>query len=274
MRRTFPILGILWLLTGTLMAQVTISPTSLFIDSKQRYATLLVLNGTDDPQEISVSYEFGYPVSDENGHVTMRYDDAATAESYSIAGWIRGFPKRFVLDPGKRQVVRLTVKPPRDLNDGVYWARVRTVSESLAPEVGAPNPDGITALIQFKFEQVTSVFYRTGDVSTGLAIRDAWTEEEEDKLAVIADLEKQGNAPYLGTMRVSLQDQAGNILQENMKFISVYFDGRQRLEMNTSDLKRGEYIVHVDFTGTRADIPDKELPASEPVTTVVGFVKP
>ena len=109
-------------------AQVTISPTSLFIDSKSKFATLLIMNGSEVAQEVKLSWEFGYPKTDEDGNIGMVYNDVKEEELHSAAGWIRGFPKSFVLEAGARQIVRITARAPRGLADGTYWSRLKTTS--------------------------------------------------------------------------------------------------------------------------------------------------
>ncbi|MBC8403506.1 MAG: hypothetical protein H8E14_18645 [Candidatus Marinimicrobia bacterium] len=253
------------------LAQVTISPTSLFIDNQRRFETLLVLNSTEDPQEVTISYQFGYPVSDSYGNLTMNYGDTELGDAYSAADWIKGFPKSFVLEPGKRQVVRLTAKPPNNLADGTYWTRLKTVSTNLTPTVGEPQQEKITAQISFKFEQITGVFYKSGDVTTGLDITAVRNEIVEQKLLVYADLDKAGNSPYLGTMRVDIFNLSGKKVQEERIFISVYFDGTRRIETDISELPAGRYSAKLTFIAERDDIPNENLVHVEPITESFKF---
>lgn len=152
-------------------AQVSISPTFLFIDETSRFETLLIMNGTDKNQEVSLSYEFGYPVSDSLGNIQMQYSDTENIVDYSIADWIKGFPRNFALESGQRQVVRLTIRPDESLeNDGMYWTRVKTTSTPESPPIGAAPEGEVRTQINFKFEQVTTAFYKGGNLTTGLEI--------------------------------------------------------------------------------------------------------
>ncbi len=252
-------------------AQVTISPTSLFIDNQRRFETLLVLNSTEDPQEVSISYHFGYPVSDSYGNLTMNYTDTEAGADRSAAEWIKGFPKSFVLEPGKRQVVRLTAKPPNDLADGVYWARLKTVSTNLTPSVGETQQDKITAQIKFRFEQVTGVFYKSGSVATGLDITEIRNDISNDNLSVYADFKLSGNSPYLGSMILKIFNKSGKEIQEEIIFISIYFDGTRRIETDISALSAGEYQAELSFITIRADIPNENLVHAEPTSQTFRF---
>ena len=252
-------------------SQVTISPTSLFIDNQRRFETLLVLNSTEDPQEVSISYHFGYPVSDSYGNLTMNYTDTEAGADRSAAEWIKGFPKSFVLEPGKRQVVRLTAKPPNDLADGVYWARLKTVSTNLTPSVGETQQDKITAQIKFRFEQVTGVFYKSGSVATGLDITEIRNDISNDNLSVYADFKLSGNSPYLGSMILKIFNKSGKEIQEEIIFISIYFDGTRRIETDISALSAGEYQAELSFITIRADIPNENLVHAEPTSQTFRF---
>lgn len=254
-------------------AQVTISPTSIFIDNQRRFETLLVLNSTDDPQEVTISYSFGYPLSDSYGNLTMNYADTEQGAKYSAAEWIKGFPKSFVIEPSKRQVVRLTAKPPNDLADGTYWARLKTVSTNLTPPVGEPQKDKITAQINFRFEQVTGVFYKTGSVATGLEIQDIRNDVIDGILMVYADVKKTGNSPYLGSILLKISDLSGKQIKKERIFISVYFDGTRRIETDISDLAAGAYDVEVSFITKRDDIPDENLVQTKPISQSFRFSK-
>jgi len=253
------------------LAQVTISPTSLFIDNQRRFETLLVLNSTEDPQEVTISYHFGYPVSDSYGNLTMNYTDTELGADRSAAEWIKGFPKSFVLEPGKRQVVRLTAKPPNGLADGVYWARLKTVSTNLTPAVGEIQQDKITAQIKFRFEQVTGVFYKSGSVATGLNITEIRNEISDDNLSVYADFKLSGNSPYLGSMILKIFNKSGKEIHEEIIFISIYFDGTRRIETDISALSAGEYKAELSFITARADIPNENLVHAEPTSQTFRF---
>ncbi|MFH1851862.1 MAG: hypothetical protein ABIA75_05920 [Candidatus Neomarinimicrobiota bacterium] len=254
-------------------AQVSISPTSVFIDNKRRFETILILNSTADPQEVTINYEFGYPISDSYGNLSVEYNDPDKEAQYSIANWIKGFPKSFILPAGQRQVVRLTVKPPNNLPDGMYWSRLKTTSANVTPPVGEPAADNITAQINFQFEQVTSVFYKSGTLSTGLEIENIRYDVTDHKLIVYADLKHMGNSPYLGSMIMNITELTGAPIKDSRVFISVYFDGTRRVETEISNLVSGAYNAIVSFTTKRDDIPDENLVQANPTSQSFKFTK-
>ncbi len=267
--------GLLLLLIWTTMsiAQVTISPTSLFLDSKKRFETIIIQNSSAVAQEVQLTWKFGYPKADDQGTITMIYEDSLLASKYSSADWIRGFPKNFILEPGARQTIRVTVKAPKNLEDGTYWTRLFTTSGAVSSQVGSQESSGISAEINIKFNQITTVFFKKGSVSTGLELKNIEGTLQDQELIVLAHYNKSGNSPYLGTMSVNIFDEKGKLVKERFSFVSLYFDGTRRLNMDVADLKKGNYDVEVKFVSSRDDIPDSEIIPAGTVTGRSSFTK-
>src|ERR1700750_2742488 len=97
---------------------VTISPTAIYLSSRDRTASFELYNGEDTPAEVELSLAFGYPVSDSLGRVGARLVDSASANEPSAASWIRLFPRRVVLQPRQRQLVRVGAYPPTGISVG------------------------------------------------------------------------------------------------------------------------------------------------------------
>lgn len=252
------------------VAQITIAPIMLFLDEQNRFGTVMVMNGSEQVQEVSIEFPFGYPITDEQGQTQMVYDDSTTAEEWGISDAIRGFPQNFTLQPGERQVVRLTIRP-QEFQDGMYWSRIRTTSSPQSPPVGETEDDEITTQITYKFEQVTTVFYKHGDVNTGLEIKDVTAEQNSEKVEIITDVTRTGNAPFLGSIELMVKDQQGNTVEEKRTSTSIYFDYRQVFELNGNDLSPGEYEAEIAFISQRNDIPRSDLVQMDPISESINF---
>jgi hypothetical protein len=258
---------------SNLNAQVAISPTSAFLDSKQRFETILILNNSDEPQEVKLEFKFAYPKANEEGNIDLVYDDVKEAELHSATPWLRGFPKNFILGPGQRQVVRLTAKPPRNLEPGMYWSRLITTSSAVSPEIGDEGKAGISAQITMQFSQITSIFYSTGELSTGIQFTGIRPSVKEDVVHVLVDYTKSGNAPYLGTMHAKIFDAKGSMVLERKMFVSIYYDGLRLLKVDAQELSPGNYDVEVTSTSGRSDIPGNDVVPAAPQTIRGSFTK-
>ncbi len=94
---------------------------------------------------------------------------------------------------------------------------------------------------------------------------------ENGKTVVSADVERLGNAPYLGTVTMELLDENGNQIGEVMNLVSIYFDRKLRLALDTGDLPVGRYQSIIRFESHRNDIGDHQLVQSEPVNQTLNF---
>lgn len=253
-------------------AQITIAPTMVFIDQQDRFGSFLVLNGSDQAQEVSIDFPFGYPTTTSDGNINMVYDDSTKAENFGISDIVRGFPQNFVLQPGQRQTVRLTIRP-KDFSDGMYWTRIRTTSNVQNPPVGTEAGDDITAQITYKFEQVTTLFYKHGDTNTGIDIKEFKQQYTTEHLEFIADVSRTGNSPFLGSIILSLTDDDGNVIAERLASTSIYFDYRQIFEIPKADLEDGTYNAQITFETQRPDVPKEDIVQMEPVSRSITFTK-
>jgi len=274
MKKRSILLSLLLILACSSMvrAQITIAPTMVFIDQQSRFGSFLVLNGSDQAQEVTIDFPFGYPVTNAEGQLQMVYDDSSKAEQYGISNLVRGFPQSFVLQPGQRQVVRLTVRPG-DFSDGTYWTRIKTTSNAQNPPVGEQNGDQITAQITYKFEQVTTLFYKRGDTNTGIDIKQFAKQDSSDTYEFIADVTRTGNSPFLGSIILTIKDAQGNAVAEKRTSTSIYFDYRQTFEVDKQALSGGDYTATITFKTQRPDVPSEDIVQMEPVTRSLSFTK-
>ena len=111
-------------LISIIQAQVTIAPTNMFIEGNTRFGTYIVINNSNETQEISIDFTFSYSSSDSAGIRSIVTDDQEIEDQYSIAEYIKAFPD-FTLAKDQRQIVRLRLSPPSDLPDGTYWAKLK-----------------------------------------------------------------------------------------------------------------------------------------------------
>ncbi len=256
-------------------AQVAIAPSALFINDQTNIGTLYISNRSDDPQEVSIDFVFGYPSSDEQGNTIVNYDDSLAYEKYAINEWIRVFPRSFVLGPRQQQTVRFQVRPQPQAEDGVYWTRARITANPQTPEIDMPaTEEGITTRITFRFEQIIAAIYRKGSVTTGVNVNKVDVVHEDDLMILLPHLERTGNAPFIGSMRALLYDHAGNLVKERQSTTTAYFDVIRRIEINTSDLPPGNYRAELIFETRRSDISPTDLVQAPTITEVVEITIP
>jgi hypothetical protein len=268
--RTLHFYLLLALFLADARAQISVSPPALFMNSNNRFGTFTVENKTAEPQEVSVKFRFGYPMSDSIGNLSMQYDDTITEAQYSLTGWIKGFPRKFVLMPGTQQIIRLTTQPPADLKDGMYWSRIVTSAQPQAKRIDTVSA-GITTQINFVFEQITTVLYGKGKLTTGIEITDPFIVEDSGRVTLVWKTVKKGNAPYLGTAHVKVSDGKGNVVDEATETLGIYVTMNKRASFDRNKLKPGKYLAEITFVTERQDISSEDIIQLPPIVKKIAF---
>ena len=272
-RRALPTLSALLLSAASLHAQVAITPPMVFLGRAGQFGNFTVSNGSQTAQEVTIDFRFGYLRSDSLGNATMQYDDSASAARFSMASWVRAFPRRFILQPGHQQVVRLMARPPANLPDGTYWTRLITASVPQSPPVDSLR-NGVRTQIIVRMEQITTVFYRRGAASTGIQLGSLSTLSDSTGLHLFVPLTRTGNAPFIGSVAVRVQDENGKVVHEAQLPTSVYFSLVERVALPRAELHPGRYTVTVRVAAERPDIQRDQLLPITPVTATTTFTVP
>ena len=243
-----------------LYSQILISPYIVYTDEKNKVNNFIVQNESNDNYEVSVSFTFGYPVSDSSGQIVMKYFDNDSSQTYSINDYIRAFPKKFILPPKKRQVIRLTVKAPDTLSAGTYWTRIVTSAVPFTEQVDTTH-SGITARIKFVLNQVTTCLYRVGDAESGVKILDYKLTPDSNMTILTVNLERIGNSPFIGNLILKVQDEKGNVVKELKEYIPLYFNLMKKIQIDHTDLEKGKkYFLNMTAVNTeKEDIPESNL---------------
>jgi P pilus assembly chaperone PapD len=233
---------------------VTVSPTALYIDSRSRSGVLTLYNPGSLPAEVTIDFSFGYPQSDAQGNVSVQLTRDPAQGEPSALEWMRAFPRRLVLQPGQRQVVRVVVEPPPGLPEGEYWARVLISSRGGQPPIEETRGD-LQLQLNVQTTLVIAANYRNGNVATGVTLPEAVAAREGGNVAVELELHRTGNAAFLGRVRAELLDAAGDVIATAFDDIAVYRTMRRRLVLPVPDGSEGDLVVRLTVNTDREDLP-------------------
>jgi len=257
-RRVFAVAAILTLSGAALDAQgVMVAPHAVFIDHRLRGGSVLLYNPGTEPVEVTISTIFGYPVTDSTGAITLRTVDAPDSTLPSSLAWIQAFPRRLTVGPRERQTVRLLGRPPVGLADGEYWLRMVIAAQAgRVPISGVADTTAIQVGLTLEVRTIIGVNYRKGPVTTGLALSQLRAQIVGDSLITRARLERRGNAAFIGTIRQTLMDSAGRVLDSYQSPIGVYITMEPRLVnlISPSRLGRGRYWLRYEVVTEREDL--------------------
>lgn len=246
-------------------AAVSVSPTALYIDSRSRTGVLTLHNPGTLPEEITIDFAYGYPRSDTAGNIAVELTREPAAGEPSAMGWMRAFPRRLMLQPGQRQVVRVMVDAPAGLAEGEYWARVLISSKGGQPPIEQARGDQVLHL-EVQTTLVMAANYRNGDVRTGLTVSSAAARRTGADVTVELELERTGNAAFLGSLRADLVDARGTVVGSAFDDLAVYRTMRRRLTIPVPEGAAGALQLRLTINTERDDLPAGGALPAPPLT--------
>lgn len=248
-----------------LHAQLAISPPYVYIDGKSGVGNIYITNNSEQPQEVEISFAFGYPASDAEGNLVMNYSDSTAFKQYALDPVVRAFPRAFILPANQQRTVRVQVKPSPGMKDGFYYTRAKILAKPQTPDVAKPVADGISTKITFNFEQVIPAFYKRGKVTTGIKIEKIDAAQKDTMLVIKAYLDRLGEAPFIGSMIAKLLDAKGKVVATTQSSTTAYFKVLRRLDLNVAKVTPGSYKLELSFETKRGDMAAADLVQAPPV---------
>jgi len=262
---------LLTILAPVVMWAILVAPQAVFLSDRDRTGEIYLVNTSSKPEDVQIDLEYGYPATDSTGQIGIKLIENPDSGAPSAASWVRAFPRRVVVQPGQRQVVRLLATPPAGLSDGEYWSRILVTSRGA--QMAVANPDSnIHAGIDLVLRTIISLTYRKGAVHTGVTVNDFRVTEEHDSLVTWLGLTRTGNAAYLANVHLVVQDSLDHARATWDTPIAVYFQQHRRLAFPTDSLPAGRYTVHLTLSTKRDDLPQDKVLAVPPIERSVGVV--
>lgn len=246
-----------------------VSPMGVYLDGRERQGTITLYNAGSRPEEVRLEFAFGYPVSDDEGNLSVPLTAEPAAGEPSAVPWLTAFPRRIVLEPGQRQVVRVVARPPAGLAEGEYWARALVRSTGGQPPIEAVGED-VGVQIDVETVVVVPVNYRNGAVTTGVRVAGASAALAGDSLVATIDVERSGNAAFLGRILVEAIDDRGAVVASTEQVLAVYRTLRRRVSL---PVPAGSGALRVRYTmdTSRSDLPPGGvIPAEAVVHEIVA----
>lgn len=191
-------------------AALFVSPTRVIFTPSQKIQTVTL----DNKQEEARRYDITVvnQIMNENG--TMQRVESF---EYEAKNMLRFVPKRFTLQPGERQTVRIMARRPSDLADGDYHSHILfrevPLREEDKPEKtseAAPVTSGKSSFqIRALYGVAVPVVVQQGKIESSLKIKDAQLLDSGDKKSVVVALERGGNAEAHALLDVVYTPAAG-----------------------------------------------------------------
>jgi len=238
---------------------VGIDPNMVVVSSTTRSGSLTLLNTRSQPVEVELTLQYGFAGTDSAGQSTVEMPDVVGEGEPDATGWITIFPRRLTIPPQSDQTIKFLARPPAGLPDGEYWSRVIIKARTGAAPVetvGATN-EGITVGLTMETRTIIPLFYRKGRVSAGATISQLSASQMGDSVLVTANLERTGEAAWLGTVTLNLVDAKGTVVASMLRNHAAYTKTAPRYTIPIpADLPSGNYTVEMVLGTERTDVQD------------------
>jgi hypothetical protein len=217
--------------------------------------------------EFTLSSFFAIPGTDSLGSYELH--DADELKHRDASPYVRFSPRRFVLEGGGQQTVRITIISD-SLPDGEYWARVMT-SAKLLPDTDSGLESSLTANVGLEIRTVSGFLYRKGPLRTDILLDSVSAFVRNDSVFVDLELSKPGTAAWLGTLDVAISDQVDEVIHTTSITTNAYRAGRYRYLVADKKLEPGRYTASLILKTQREDtsIPLISAPIVRKSTTFI-----
>ncbi len=247
---------IIFIFTGILNAQVVVNPVAIFFDPLTKTAEAEIKNISTKPLQVELGFEYMYENwIDSLGKVTVIKKDSIGYEKYALDKYIKVFPRKMLIPPGKSQTVRLLLMNVGNLEDGTYWTRLVTKTEEqdkLFDTTGKNDDIGSKFKIHTGVSQ--PVIYQKGKVFTGVDITRFERVADIGNMVVFKiELERTGNSPFWGSIGIRVVDESNDkIVGLNVDACPVFFKqdrtiGLEKKIFSNPD-KNTEYTLYIDLS--------------------------
>ncbi len=257
-------------LTSSALASLTITPTLLVIEGRERYADVNLINNSDKPQSYAIDWRFFRQAELEGNYLTS--DKSVT--DFDLTQNLVFTPKRVRLAPSDLQKIRLGLRlkgePPAP---GDYRAHLQLKETADQVDLRAPqNPqaEGRTSVgVKINVGFSIPVIYRVGTPDVQAVIGDVKTQinpnTKQIELVIPASRKpKESKFAILGHFRI----YQGNTMIGEQKNANIFPEIEMRVfkvPLSVPALNNGAIkIVYLDYKSTE----DKKAVLAEKFLTI------
>lgn len=192
MLKNITVIFILLCTTMQVNANITLSKNRLFFAENERADAVQLRNSGGRPMQFNTSLRL-VQMNEQGGIVKVKELDN------SAISMLRFSPKRGVVEPGGKQVIRFSVRRPRDLDDGEYRA-VLSITTSIATD----KPEAVTLNSRLAYNM--PVIVRHGDTQATTELINSRVVYFNNTPQLELWQTREGNRSLYGNFSVTNQD--------------------------------------------------------------------
>jgi len=230
---TFLILGILLVGNNISFAgsEIMVTPTRVIFDTKTRTQKVTVINSGND--------EGTYRILLVNKRMTpegniIDIEKAEAGEQFADK-MIRYSPRQVTLKPGQSQIVRLSLRKPRDLKDGEYRSHItfKAIPKNIGIDIGQINDEksGIGIKLTAIVSVTIPVIVRHGKTDATVSIQSLKLlppDKKNTRPMLSMELQREGSQSVYGDFIAELESNGKSKIIGQMNGIAIYTPNASR----------------------------------------------
>jgi len=183
-------------------ANLLISPTRIVFEERQRIAKVIVVNNSEEYKTYRLEWQ------EKKARTYGGYTDLKSTEvnPSAISGLVRLSPSQIRLAPGERQVIKVALRKPRDLQDKEY--RSHLVFKALPNE--ADKKAGFGIRLDLILSYSIPVIFRKGSTEPVVKFTKVSIEKNKKQPSLAMTLNRSGNFSSFGKIEVFLKEYGSN----------------------------------------------------------------
>lgn len=226
-------------------ADMLISPTRAALSTENRQTELVLRNTSDGARTYRLGWEDKRVVDDRG-----TYQAVEKGENWpSAAEMVRFSPRQVTVGPGENQTVRLSFRPPANLEAGEYRShlRLQVVAEESEPssiiEMDDPSREGVgfKLFMQMSFSIPVVVRHQVGPPEVVISdIKVVSGEGENRSMSLSVELTRAGEASSYGEIIVEMQKDRSSPVELIGRKEGVYIfheTGRKTVRVALKDIR-------------------------------------
>lgn len=177
-------------------ARIDILPRKVVMENRDRSAEITVMNLFDEPSMMRASI-IHYRQNEDGSYTKL---EAPLSDVFDPEPIARFSPRQFILSPGGRQKIRLSLRKPADLAEGEYRFHVLVTRYDVEDEK-AQSTQGVGIQLQMNMGVAIPVVVRQGNLDVSAKMED---------IRIIPASESSSGRPRLG-LTILREGSAGSI---------------------------------------------------------------
>lgn len=174
---------------------------------------------------------------------------------YDMSPWLVLNPRLVRLQPGDRRIVRFSVRPPAELDEGEYRTVVLFEELPGAPTRSQPSPQESQQGLQLRLQLLTrlgvSIYGLKGERRNNVAFVRGKTTIESDRASFTGYFTNRGNAHVLLSIKARLVSEDDAVVHEAETLLILQRERERPWQLVTQIPPPGTYYLHI--TGSHRD---------------------